>query len=411
MPSQQQIDDFFAAAGANDLPRVKALLKNGVPIEARDIIQRTPLWTAAQAAAEDVFNFLVSKGARLDVRHPEHGWTPLGAAAHGSSPAHERIFRTLLGSPLGKDRTVVQGAFLAVCCRGNASMVQALIDAGADVKKREKAGGGYLLSAITDNPERDTVVPVLLAAGADATVRRPKSSYDSDDDKKLVGKTPLEIAEFRGYKSVAEALRSAGTTNVTKSPKPKPAKTLNEAWDRIEAWLKANAKSWKPLRRGATDVQIARAERVLGLNLPADVRESYRRHDGTDEGFFPDHAGDDVSWELLSLDRMLADAKMMRGLLDGGDFEGQKPKAGKGVQAVGWHSKWVPFAGNGGGDNWCIDLAPASSGTVGQVIYSSHEMEPRKVLAKSFQEWLSAFAVALEAREYRYEEGEGLVPQ
>jgi len=410
MPTQKQIDDLFAAADANDLPRVKALLNNGVPIESRDIIQRTPLWTAAQAASEDVFNFLVSKGARLDVRHPEHGWTPLGAAAHGSSPAHERIFWTLLGSPLGKDRTVVQGSFLAVCCRGNARMVQALIDAGADVKKREKAGGGYLLSAITDNPDRDTVVPVLLAAGADATVRRTKNSYDSDDDRKLVGKTPLEIAEFLGYKTVAEVLRSAGTTKGKKPPRPKPAKTVDEAWDRIEAWLKANAKSWKPLRRGATDAQIARAEKGLGLRFPADVRESYRRHDGTDEGFFPDHSGDDVSWELLPLDRMVADAKMMRGLLDGGDFEDQKPKAGKGVRPVAWHSDWIPFAGNGGGDNWCIDLAPAAGGVAGQVIYSSHEMEPRKVLGKSFQKWLSAFVVVLEDDDYRYEEGEGLVP-
>ena len=76
---------------------------------------------------------------------------------------------------MGKDRSAVQGAFLAACCRGNAAMVQALIDAGADVKKREKAGGSYLLSAITDNPDRDKVVPVLLAAGADLAVRRTKS--------------------------------------------------------------------------------------------------------------------------------------------------------------------------------------------------------------------------------------------
>ena len=356
MPSQQQIDDLFAAAASNDLPRVKARLKDGVPIESRDILKRTPLWAAAQAASENVFNFLVSKGAKLDVRHPEHGWTPLGAAAHGSSPAHERIFRTLLSGPLGKDRTVVQGAFLAVCCRGNALMVQALIDAGADVKKREKAGGGYLLSAITDNPERDTVVPVLLAAGADAAVRRTKSSYDSDDDKKLLGKTPLEIAEFLGYKAVAEALRSAGTTKATKPPPPKPAKTVDEAWDRIEAWLKANAKTWKPLRRGATDAQIARAERDLRLMLPADVRDSYLRHDGTDEGFFPDNAGDDVSWELLPLNRMIADAKMMRRLLDGGDFEAKsrRPARASGRSAgirTGFRSRAME-AGITGASTW-----------------------------------------------------------
>ena len=144
--------------------------------------------------------------------------------------------------------------------------------------------------------------------------------------------------------------------------------------------------------------------------LPADVRESYLRHDGTDEGFFPDHAGDDVSWELLPLDRMIADAKMMRPAARRRGLRGAKAEGRQGRPA-----SRLAFGLGSVRRQWRRGSlvhrpGPRAGGTAGQVIYSSHEMEPRKVLAKSFQKWLSEFAVALEAGEYRYEEGEGLVP-
>jgi cell wall assembly regulator SMI1 len=107
---------------------------------------------------------------------------------------------------------------------------------------------------------------------------------------------------------------------------------------------------------------------------------------------------------------MVGEAEEWAELLDDGDFAGDKPKAARGVRREAWNKKWVPFAANGGGDCWCLDLAPAAGGTRGQLIYVSHEMAPREVLAKSFREWLSAFADSLDRGEYRYEEGEGLVP-
>jgi cell wall assembly regulator SMI1 len=108
---------------------------------------------------------------------------------------------------------------------------------------------------------------------------------------------------------------------------------------------------------------------------------------------------------------VVGEAEEWAELLDDGDFDDSKPKAGKGVRREAWNTKWVPFAGNGGGDCWCLDFTPAAGGTRGHVIYVSHEMAPREVLAKSFRDWLGAYAVALEAGEYRYEEGEGLVPR
>lgn len=411
MPTQEQIDEFFRAADANDVPRLKALLAAGVPIESRDTLKKTALWHAAKAGAEAAFDFLISRGADVNLRHPDYTWTGLGDAAGGSTPGHERICQKLLAGVFAGDKTAVQGAMLAAACSGSAAILKALIAAGADVNRRERFGGSYLLAAIGDNALRDQVVPVLLAAGADLAFRRPRQQYDNADQKKLVGKTAYEIARALGHAVVAELLAAAGGSKAKKPPRPKPPATVDAAWDRIEAWLKANAPKWKPLQRGATAAQIAKAEKELGRKLPADVKASYRRHNGTDDhGFFPDHAGADVSWYLLPLTGVVGEAEEWAELLEDGDFDDAKPKGKKGVRKEVWNRGWVPVAGNGGGDCWCIDLAPAAGGVRGQVIHVSHEMAPREVLARSFRDWLGAIAVALEAGEYRYQEGEGIVP-
>ena len=414
MPTQQQIDAFLEAAAANAVPRLKALLQAGVPVDARNDLAKTALWYAAKAGAEAAFDYLLSRGADPTVRHPEHDWTPLQDAAGGATPAHERICQKLLATALGKNREAVQGAMLAACCSGTAAVVKALIEGGADVNRRERFGGSYLLAAIRNNDLREQVVPVLLAAGADLAFRRPRQQFDDADEKKLVGKTAVEIARTLGYAAVARLLAAARAARpkAVPTPKPRPPRTVDEAWDRIEAWLKTNAPKWKPLRRGATDAQLAKAEKDLGLKLPADVKASYRRHNGTDDhGFFPDPAGADVNWYLLALSAMVGEAGEWAELLDDGDFDDSKPKADRSVRREAWNTKWVPFTGNGGGDCWCLDFAPAAGGVRGQVIYVSHEMAPRERLAKSFRDWLGGFVVALEAGAYGYEDGRGLVPR
>ena len=77
---------------------------------------------------------------------------------------------------------------------------------------------------------------------------------------------------------------------------------MKETWDRIEAWLRANASAaLGSLRPGASDLEIADTERFLGVTFPNDLRASYRIHDGTEEG----HRLID-GWDLLSLGGMRA---------------------------------------------------------------------------------------------------------
>jgi cell wall assembly regulator SMI1 len=164
-------------------------------------------------------------------------------------------------------------------------------------------------------------------------------------------------------------------------------------WDRIHSWLGQHAPAvLASLNAGATEEQLGAAEKALGVTFPADVRETYRLHDGQ---------GDDspvflYGREWLSLERMLDEWRVWKDLLDGGEFEGNTVNAPAGVQAVWWHPAWIPLTYNGGGDHHCLDLAPAPGGKVGQVVSMWHDYDDRSRLAWSFAEWLEAFADHLE---------------
>jgi hypothetical protein len=57
--------------------------------------------------------------------------------------------------------------------------------------------------------------------------------------------------------------------------------TVDDAWQRIEAWLAGHAPATlATLRPPATPDQIVAAEAELGLSFPTDLTASLRRHDG-----------------------------------------------------------------------------------------------------------------------------------
>jgi cell wall assembly regulator SMI1 len=168
-------------------------------------------------------------------------------------------------------------------------------------------------------------------------------------------------------------------------------------WDRIHSWLREHAPTiLESLNPGASAEQVSAAEEALGVTFPADVRETYRLHDGQGpwaSGYPPAFL---YGWEWLSLERVVEDWNVWKGLLDEGQFGGWTVEAAAGVREVWWHPGWVPLTDGPGGDHHCLDLAPAAGGKVGQVISMWHDYEDRSRLAWSFAEWLGAFADQLE---------------
>lgn len=163
------------------------------------------------------------------------------------------------------------------------------------------------------------------------------------------------------------------------------------AWTRIESWLAKKAKRiQRALAHGATDEQIAAVERQLGVALPADVRASYRIHDGADESdLFPSSDPEDMGYSLLSLSQVAEAMSLRRG-------------------NERWNPHWLPLATNGGGDVQAVDLSPDGA-TAGHVIEVNHETGVVTVLAASWAARLADLADGLEANRYRYDADDGII--
>jgi cell wall assembly regulator SMI1 len=192
---------------------------------------------------------------------------------------------------------------------------------------------------------------------------------------------------------------------------------VSDSWAKIEAWLDANAPTLrKSLRPPAKAAALDKLQAKLGLALPADYVESVRVHDGqkddTDHGLFPGGKwvlGALPSCRLLTLAEIGSEWRMMKELLDEGNFDDAKSQPERGIRNDWWNLGWIPIADNGGGDYICLDMAPAKSGTAGQVILFFHDMDERRLLAKSYRAWLDKLAKGLASGQYVLDEDAGLV--
>jgi cell wall assembly regulator SMI1 len=182
---------------------------------------------------------------------------------------------------------------------------------------------------------------------------------------------------------------------------------MKETWGRIETWLGSNASLLlDSLCPGATVSEIAELERALGVVLPDDVRESYGIHNGQSD----DGPGLIDTWEFLSLDRILAEWRIWKDLLDSGTFAESRGKPVGPIRDDWWNPRWIPVTYSGSGDHHSIDLDPAPGGAAGQIITMWHDDADRRVIAANWSEWFERFADALEGGQYVYSEDDfGLV--
>ncbi|MCA9032836.1 MAG: SMI1/KNR4 family protein, partial [Planctomycetaceae bacterium] len=155
----------------------------------------------------------------------------------------------------------------------------------------------------------------------------------------------------------------------------------------------------------ATTQQIDEAETAMASQLPSELREFYAILNGADEsGVFPSQdEWDDMAYGPLPLEQIVDEWTSQKELLDMGDFADRDPSSASGIANDWWNISWIPFAGNGGGDFICIDLAPASGGTCGQIITHSHESGEHVVLASSLADYLQQLADAMESGALEYD--------
>lgn len=177
-------------------------------------------------------------------------------------------------------------------------------------------------------------------------------------------------------------------------------------FEKIVGWIETHApETLKNLNPPATDASIAAVEQVVGLSLPDAYKQFLRIHDGEREelnALFGD------SNKLLSCDEIITQYQLDQHIgnmlydpsMETVDFWQDRTRnqimfIKGGVKPLRLHPKWIPLTVMNGDVFRYLDYDPAPSGVMGQVIEVDPEGCSWQVLANSFEELLSQYALAL----------------
>lgn len=178
-------------------------------VNARDEMGFTPLHDAA--ARREGIDDLIRRGADVNAKDKEMGWTALHWAADDGDV---EMISQLLAAKADVDAANLRGRtpLHLACERGHVSAVQALLTAHANPKFADSLGRTPLHHAVFAN--NCPIVELLLTGGVDVNA----AAKD--------GRTPLQTALTGGRKEMADLLRKHGASPVKlpdrQDPIPQP---------------------------------------------------------------------------------------------------------------------------------------------------------------------------------------------
>ena len=202
-PSAAEIARYsglHAAAQQGDLAAVERLAVSRAVIEARDAHGRTPLHVATFAKQREVIRALAKAGADLGALENDR----YDAVTIASVADDEDTLRVLLAA--GASAKLVTSrydgtALIAAAHLGHDGVVRQLIRAGAPLDHVNNLHWTALIESIVlgnGGPRHVATLRALLEAGA--------STRLADRE----GRTPLALAQGRGYRDMVEILLKAG---------------------------------------------------------------------------------------------------------------------------------------------------------------------------------------------------------
>ena len=188
------------AALDGDVDAIRRLAADGAAVDARDGYGRTPLHVATYAARHAAMRALVAAGADPNaLEHDRYDIVTIAAVA--DDPATLRLALELGGAATNVTSVYDGTALIAAAHLGHAEVVDLLVRAGAPLEHVNNLGWTARIESIVlgdGGPRHLATLELLLAAGADPN--RPDGS----------GRTPLALAQQRGYAEMAARLAAAG---------------------------------------------------------------------------------------------------------------------------------------------------------------------------------------------------------
>ncbi len=199
LAQSQDGTELITAAGRGDLPRVRALLSSGTPVDAQDRAGQTALLLAVNGNHVAVAEALMEAGASINVQAQNRDTPWLLAGAQGRAEIIARMI------PRGPDLSIRNrfggNALIPACERAHIEAIRLLLTTRIDVNHVNNLGWTCLLEIVIlgqGGATHQEATRLVLQAGADPNL--------ADKD----GVTPLAHARAKGQAEVARLIEQAG---------------------------------------------------------------------------------------------------------------------------------------------------------------------------------------------------------
>ena len=192
---QEMVQDFLAAARANDVAKLAEGLDKGLPVDSRDESGRTALLIATHADAVEAARLLIGTGADVNAKDGLSDSPYLYAGAEGRLEILKMTVAA--GADLKSVNRYGGTALIPAAHHGHVEVVRYLLTTGIDIDHVNNLGWTALLEAVIlgdGGPVYQQIVELLLQAGADRSI---------GDNQ---GVTALDHAKSRGQSEIVRLL-------------------------------------------------------------------------------------------------------------------------------------------------------------------------------------------------------------
>lgn len=381
--------ELIAAIDSGDKAAVARLLAAGADPNARSSAEEPAIELACFADAGEILQMLLDAGAEVDAVDGLHRTALMAAAARGNVKVMRRLIKAGANVNFQSDNdngnTVLTSVLDPSAVEDPSErVVQTLLRAGANPSMPSKGGWTPLHYAVYFPHTK--VVNLLLKAGADVKATRGTDWY------------AVDVADSLGHEELVKRLIARGSPTVEETA----GRRMQAVWKRIGRWFKKNAPAYSrdlSKAKGASRSAIEELEQTLDVNLPSDFRAYLAMYGGSGRVSFYEYEG-------LPVEQIVRRWAGLESLRKKGTFKKSAPrelsKDADEIQWTWWDAGWIPFAEDGGGNLYCVDLCPGARGRCGQVIQWEMHAGPFGPIAPSFEGFLDGYMAQMEAGELVY---------